>query len=809
MKGALVLLSVCFFAFSGLAWAQPNYLIRIDRVDQVTIDQLKTTEIQVWAKTADFWIAGASKTDLEFLEKEEAVFQILDREADIGEHYLVWPKPSEDMTSRLPDIRARARILAADRDVAIVKGNPKKIEELASLGFSLRKIHKRSLPIESETEVRPYLETFPKAYDPLIGDIVSQVDQAQLLSWIDDLSGEDTVLIGGFEDSIKTRYSYSDQIIKAAQYLKERFEEMGLPAEYDTFEIAGYQAYLLDIACSPDGQKAWAVSYYGGIFKTINGGSLWNLVEDTGPLELYDICRVDDDTLWAVGNGGIIVRSTDGGNTWEDRSKPEFSSIDFRGSYFEDAQHGWVVGDGGAWYTQDGGVNWTQQASTPGIRLYGIDFVGPNYGWTVGEVGTVLHTTDRGTNWNAQTSGTSVRFRGVDFVDQLDGWAVGDDGWAIYTVNGGTNWTRKTVSTSDNLNNIDFVDGLHGWMVGYDGSILYTSDLGVNWTSQTSNSYYLYGVDFADTETGWVTGYMEILRSTNHGQTWFTQYGNMEPIQLVNVVATIEGKSNPNSEFLITGHYDDVSEDSYNWAPGADDNASGTVTLLAAASILKDYDLINTVKFVAFAGEEQGLLGSEAYAQEAYNQGVNILGVLNFDMIAWDGNGDDIIEVHSGYPAENQALADLFIGAISDYGLSLTAQKITGGATDRSDHASFWDYNFAAILGIEDFDDFNAYYHTTGDRVSAFDTSYYVDFTKAAVAGISILANPFILGDVNEDLIIDVGDVVYLISYLYKNGPAPDPVEAGDVNCDDIVNVGDVVYLVSYLYKGGPPPGCP
>lgn len=112
-------------------------------------------------------------------------------------------------------------------------------------------------------------------------------------------------------------------------------------------------------------------------------------------------------------------------------------------------------------------------------------------------------------------------------------------------------------------------------------------------------------------------------------------------------------------------------------------------------------------------------------------------------------------------------------------------------------------------MGIEDFDDFNAYYHSTGDRVSEFDTSYYVDFTKAAVAGIAILADPFILGDVNEDLIIDVGDVVYLISYLYKNGPAPDPVEAGDVNCDDILNVGDVVYLVSYLYKGGPPPGCP
>jgi hypothetical protein len=63
-------------------------------------------------------------------------------------------------------------------------------------------------------------------------------------------------------------------------------------------------------------------------------------------------------------------------------------------------------------------------------------------------------------------------------------------------------------------------------------------------------------------------------------------------------------------------------------------------------------------------------------------------------------------------------------------------------------------------------------------------------------------------GDVTGDGIINVGDVVYLVSYLYKSGPAPDPVWIGDCNCDEIVNVGDIVFLVSYLYKGGPEPVC-
>jgi len=67
----------------------------------------------------------------------------------------------------------------------------------------------------------------------------------------------------------------------------------------------------------------------------------------------------------------------------------------------------------------------------------------------------------------------------------------------------------------------------------------------------------------------------------------------------------------------------------------------------------------------------------------------------------------------------------------------------------------------------------------------------------------------FQAGDASGDGIIDVGDIVYLVGYLYKNGPAPSPVGAGDANCDGIVDVGDIVYLVSYLYKNGPPPGCP
>ncbi len=66
----------------------------------------------------------------------------------------------------------------------------------------------------------------------------------------------------------------------------------------------------------------------------------------------------------------------------------------------------------------------------------------------------------------------------------------------------------------------------------------------------------------------------------------------------------------------------------------------------------------------------------------------------------------------------------------------------------------------------------------------------------------------FIRGDVNMDGTMDVGDVVYLINYLFKSGTAPDPLAVGNTNCDGVVDIGDVVYLINYLFRAGPPPAC-
>jgi hypothetical protein len=69
---------------------------------------------------------------------------------------------------------------------------------------------------------------------------------------------------------------------------------------------------------------------------------------------------------------------------------------------------------------------------------------------------------------------------------------------------------------------------------------------------------------------------------------------------------------------------------------------------------------------------------------------------------------------------------------------------------------------------------------------------------------------PPVYGDANGDGVTDITDIVYIASYVFGQGPAPDPLNSGDPNNDCIVNVVDIVYLVNYVLKEGPLPleGC-
>ncbi|MFH1336010.1 MAG: M20/M25/M40 family metallo-hydrolase, partial [Candidatus Zixiibacteriota bacterium] len=97
---------------------------------------------------------------------------------------------------------------------------------------------------------------------------------------------------------------------------------------------------------------------------------------------------------------------------------------------------------------------------------------------------------------------------------------------------------------------------------------------------------------------------------------WLHYYNYDSP--QYNVVAVVPGTVQPDKVIVVGGHYDSVvygsGTDPYVWAPGADDNGSGTAATLEMARIITQHPLPVTVMFVPFAQEEQGLIGSYYFA---------------------------------------------------------------------------------------------------------------------------------------------------------------------------------------------------
>ncbi|MCX7995069.1 MAG: M20/M25/M40 family metallo-hydrolase [candidate division WOR-3 bacterium] len=169
---------------------------------------------------------------------------------------------------------------------------------------------------------------------------------------------------------------------------------------------------------------------------------------------------------------------------------------------------------------------------------------------------------------------------------------------------------------------------------------------------------------------------------------------------------------------LIGGHMDDVPSSGY--APGADANASGTAAVIEAARVMRHYRFENTIYYVAFNAEEQGLIGSDSFAARAYRSGDTILGVINYDMIGYvtpsNPNRDTLNAHYTTAVANCSVFVTRFYQAIADTYTQLKIRHVRNtGTSGASDHASFWRRGYKAMLGIER--QLTPAYHTTGDTL--------------------------------------------------------------------------------------------
>ncbi len=217
-----------------------------------------------------------------------------------------------------------------------------------------------------------------------------------------------------------------------------------------------------------------------------------------------------------------------------------------------------------------------------------------------------------------------------------------------------------------------------------------------------------------------------------------------------NVIAELRGTQHPENIYVVCAHYDTYHELDQLHAPGCDDNASGTAAVMMAARVLSQYQFGSTLRFIAFSGEEQWMLGSDAYVRRARQLGENIVAAINWDMIlhpSWDrATGDPSHYLHVEKNAASQWLASYMAGQVATY-TSLTP-RIDTDFYDAGDHAAFWWSGYSAIDLIEHtapqiwWEGANAEYHQLTDTFDNphIDWDFGLQTVQAGMAGLINLA---------------------------------------------------------------------
>ena len=237
-----------------------------------------------------------------------------------------------------------------------------------------------------------------------------------------------------------------------------------------------------------------------------------------------------------------------------------------------------------------------------------------------------------------------------------------------------------------------------------------------------------------------------------------------QPTVLTNVYAVLRGTNPEDAKriVLVTGHYDSrnsTNENVTDAAPGANDDASGTAVSLECARVLSKMKFSGTIIFLTVAGEEQGLYGSQHFAQYAKAQGWDIAAALNNDIVGGDkspGQDPKVVRVFSESLPDNLSDAQLrrmrYLGGESDSPSRELARYIAATARvygtevspllefrlDRylrgGDHISFNEAGYPAVRFTEYRENFTRQHQNvrTENGIEYGDLPEHVDFDYVA-----------------------------------------------------------------------------
>jgi hypothetical protein len=221
-----------------------------------------------------------------------------------------------------------------------------------------------------------------------------------------------------------------------------------------------------------------------------------------------------------------------------------------------------------------------------------------------------------------------------------------------------------------------------------------------------------------------------------------------------NVTGVLPGTVCPDTSFVLGAHYD-----AGGGSPGADDNASGVAGMLEAARVLSSQSFPASIEFVAFSFEEDGLVGSELMATKSRDAGRDLVGTLALDMIGYVSDEPGSQTYPDGFPpgypdagnfiavignTASHPLLKTFMtastSAVPDLAIESLGLPGNGGSPSdvwRSDHVSFWDARYQALLITDTAMHRNPNFHQPSDTLSTLDLDFAADVANAVVAAVA------------------------------------------------------------------------
>jgi photosystem II stability/assembly factor-like uncharacterized protein len=256
---------------------------------------------------------------------------------------------------------------------------------------------------------------------------------------------------------------------------------------------------------------------------------------------LYAVAAVSPQQAWAAGSRSVanvslaseVVRTTDG-QSWALQWSPG-SCCTIVGLAAPSPTVLWAVRDSvcsgsDILKSNDGGDNWTRQASTLDPKLWAIAAPSTEVAWAVGYDGTVYTTADGGATWTKRRSATVQPLWAVTAASTSAGWAVGSNGAIVKTVDGGVTWSAQPSGVTQHLLGVSAASTSVAWAVGTEGTILKTVDGGATWERQASGQTVDFeAVAAVSPSVAWAAAGVEggpthIVKTVDGGATWVLQY---------------------------------------------------------------------------------------------------------------------------------------------------------------------------------------------------------------------------------------------------------------------------------------------